>query len=254
MKMFLFIILCFPILSAAATTEFRLTNLYVDSLAPGFVLNHSGQENTQRFPRAFYAFAGVDPERTRREHISSIPFFKIINIAIGYRINLTPKWQLSTELWWNSYATPRIEVIDVQHLDREGDRITNRNATSLIRLRGAVFSLSGERRLPMGFSMQTGIQFGYYPLAMIEYVRSSESAVSLDFSRQIGEQTKYVEAPEWIRRFQPALRFGIEKRFFDHYIFGVSIQQTLTDLTKLGDSANMPRVWIVYAGYRIDLD
>ncbi|MBL7803709.1 MAG: hypothetical protein JNL02_08250 [Saprospiraceae bacterium] len=254
MKNLLFIALFSPFLSVAATPEFSPASQPVDSLAPTFVLKRPGEENTPRFPMAFYAFAGIDPEPTQRERINFIPFLNIVNIAMGYRMNLGPDWQLSAELWSNSYATPRIEVIDIQHLDREGDRITLRDTTSLMRLRGAVFSLSGARRLPAGFSLHTGVQMGYYPLAMLEYGRSAESAVSLDYSRQSGWDYDYVEAPDWIQRFQPALRFGLEKRFFDNYILGLSMQQTLTDLSKLGDTRNMPMVWMVYAGYRIDLD
>jgi hypothetical protein len=77
--------------------------------------------------------------------------------------------------------------------------------------------------------------------------------VNGSFSWNSNYSRGYSAAPEWFQVYQAGMRLGIEKRFRQKVILGLSVYQGLNDLSRVRVSGpgNYSTSWVVYAGYRL---
>jgi hypothetical protein len=233
----------------------------IKSLIPAFFLvllyvPLSGQDVRVTIPRikslertnfSTSLFLGYDFERTERRYASYTPRYSYFNFGIQHRQAFQGKWSLQYDLWLNSTATPYVQLIKLSKEDLDGQRYLVEDTTALTRLRGFSLGLSMVRKLPYGIHLIGGAQFAYFNSGLFEGSRSSRSTVDLDTRSSSGGLLAFSSTEDWIRRFHPMLRFGVEKDFFKVVCVGINFQQSLADLTKV--DSGRPNLLFNYHAY-----
>jgi hypothetical protein len=216
----------------------------------------SGQDVRVTFPRLkkpevakrnTSLIIGYDLERTEQRLIEGRPMLGYLNVGIQHRRQLRNNWALQYDLWINSTATPYIQNVKLSKEDLDGRRFLIEDTTALMQLRGASFGISVARKLPYGIHLIGGAQFAYFDEGFFEYSYSKRSTVRLQTLSTRGGPSEFAPTEDWIRRFHPMLRFGVEKDFFKYAFIGINFQQSLIDLTK--NDSGSPNLLFNYHAY-----
>jgi hypothetical protein len=198
-------------------------------------------------------YAGSSLGKTPRVYQNYTPALSYLNLGIGYRMSLSRRWSFQPELWWLQLETPRLSVVTEQRLDLDGERLLRYDTVSVMRMQGLGLNLMMGAELPAGFTLFGGPHLGRYAGVMTEQSSGTRSLVNGSFSWNSNYSRGYSAAPEWFQVYQAGMRLGIEKRFRQKVILGLSVYQGLNDLSRVRVSGpgNYSTSWVVYAGYRL---
>ncbi len=198
-------------------------------------------------------YAGSSLGKTPRVYQNYTPAPTYLNLGIGYRMPLSRRWSLQPEMWWLQFETPRLSVVTEQRSDLDGSRILRYDTVSVMRMQGIGINLTAGAELPAGFTLFGGAHLGRYAGVMTETAFGSHSLVGVNNSWGSGFNYGYDTSPDWFQVYQAGIKLGVEKRFRQRLVLGLSVYQGLSDLYRTRESgpANLPNSWVIYAGYRL---
>lgn len=208
---------------------------------------------TSRSVQSVVLYAGSSLGKTPRVYQNYTPAGSYLNLGMGYRMTLNRRWSVQPELWWLQLETPRLSAVTEQRLDLDGERLLRYDTVSVMRMQGLGLNLMMGAELPAGFTLFGGVHLGRYAGVMTEQSSGTRSLVDGSFGWSSSYSYGYSPAPDWFRVYQAGLKLGVEKRFRQKVILGLSVYQSLSDLSRVRESGpgNYSRAWVAYAGYRL---
>ena len=242
-------------LTEVALLPVSLPLLEVPAPTPVFSPVEAPASLSQRAARGLILYAGSALGKTPRVYQGFTPAWTYLNVGAGYRFPLDRRWSLQPELWLLQFETPRLSVVTEQRLDLDGNRILRYDTVSVMRMQGIGINLMAGAELPAGFTLFGGAHLGRYAGVMTETAYSGLSTVQGGSSGGAGVNWnyRYVAPPDWFQVYQAGIKLGVEKRFRQRVMLGLSVHQGLSDLYRARESgpANLPNSWVIYAGYRL---
>lgn len=208
---------------------------------------------SSRSVQSVVLYAGSSLGKTHRVYQNFTPVGSYLNLGMGYRASLNRRWSFQPELWWLQLETPRLTAVTEQRLDLDGERLIRYDTVSVMRMQGLGLNLMMGAELPAGFTLFAGLHLGRYAGVMTEQSSGTRSLVDGSFSWSSSYSYGYSPAPDWFRVYQAGLKLGVEKRFRQKVILGISVYQGLSDLSRVRESGpgNYSTAWVAYAGYRL---
>lgn len=209
---------------------------------------------TSRSVQSVVLYAGSSLGKTPRVYQNFTPAGSYLNLGMGYRVSLNRRWSVQPELWLLQFETPRLSAVIEQRLDLDGERLLRHDTVSVMRMQGLGLNLMMGAELPASFTLFGGLHLGRYAGVMIERSSGTRSMVDNTFdSWSTSYSYGYSPAPDWFRVYQTGLKLGVEKRFRQKIILGLSVYQGLSDLSRMRESGpgNYSTAWVAYAGYRL---